>query len=846
MHLRSVYIIVYLGLLGLILFLLLRPSIDFNAQSPIELNKDQVEAIGFEQLVSLGMDTAGVRAMPRRYQRVGLYEDKIDPESGFRLTNHIEIRSSGVPLSGWSVMYAGLYEEVTSITSDEVLFGQIGKAILSFDTQGRVRTFRGNPDYNDSFVSGVDLINASSTVIKQFGYDPQRYVLNDTIPIVSFQRDFYNPESNLQDEEDDGTRTLTWEAGPDRGTDPIKLTLTYKPVVKTHSASTDSTTPGNIENGIQISRFYASHHELDTTEAATSDISTGEIIFSVVIVALLALLIVVTGLRQLFRGEVIWARAIILFTATAIGFISYRLLVLQNLYYKILSDSMVMIDIILYVFIAILGAALIALSYLAWESIGRKQNQEQIPHIDSIWRGNIFQQKIGKAILAGYGYAGMALAMWAIGMYFFKLVYFQYDGQLGFIDASSTFPWLTTLLNSWLYTWYTTFGAVALVTSLLMNFVNRSALQVGLASVISAMFLSQAYNFVDTTGIWYEQWIVYILMMIPIVLAFKYYGIITAAVSIWVMFVVVRLFVYLGSMDGSVHLNGFVLFISLIIPFVVGLVFHHFGRNSLHDERFVPEYEQKLKKQMRLEREFQIAKESQYALLPKSAPEIKGVDVKGFFIPSFDVGGDFYEHVVRSNDHGHSDELFVTVVDVSGKGMKAALSAIFTSGLLLSRVKSKDCDPAKIVSDVNGLLYERVEKQMFVTCILAKYSINDRLLEYVNAGHCQPILVRNGKAQLLSSVLPRFPLGIRANVVFNDSHIQLESGDTVFFYSDGLPEAKSPSGKLFDYSNVPELCEQAVTEFRTSHEMCEFIKKRMLNFSNYELSDDLTVVVLRV
>ncbi len=846
MYLRSVYIIVYLGVIGLILFLLLRPSIDFNTHTPIELNKDQVQALGFDRLLALGMDTTGVRGMPRRYQRVGLYEDKTAQQLGSNLKNPIEIRSSGIPLSGWSVMYAGLYEDVTSITSDEVLFGQIGKAILTFDTQGRVRTFRGNPEFNDSFVSGVDLISASSTVVEFFGYDPDGFVLNDTIPIVTLQRDFYNPESKLQSDDDDGSRTLTWESGPDRGTGPMKLTLTYKPVLKASSTTIDTTGLGNSENGIQIVRFYASYHEMDTTEAASSEVSTGEIIFSVVSMALLVVLIVVTGLRQLFRGEVIWARALILFGVTAFGLISYRILALQNLYYKILSDSMVMIDILLYVFIAIIGAALIALAYLAWEGIGRKQNQEQIPHIDSIWRGNLFQQKIGKAILAGYGYAGLALAMWAIGMYFFKLVYYQYDGQLGFMDPSSSFPWLTTLLNSWLYTWFTTFGAVALVTSLLMNFINRSVLQVGLASAISALFIDQAYNFIDITGFWYEKWIVYILMMVPVVLAFKYYGIITAAVSVWIMFVVVRLFVYLGSMDGSVHLNGFVLLVSLLIPFVLGLVLHHFGRNSLHDDRFIPEYEQRLKKQMRLEREFQIAKESQYALLPKSAPDIQGVDVKGFFIPSFDVGGDFYEHVIRSNDHGHGDELFITVVDVSGKGMKAALSAIFTSGLLLSRVRSQDCDPAKIVSDVNGLLHERVEKQMFVTCILAKYSINDKLLEYVNAGHCQPILVRSGKAQLLSSALPRFPLGIRANVNYNDSHLQLESGDTVFFYSDGLPEAKSPSGDLFDYSNVPELCEQAVADFRTSHEMCEFIKKRMLNFSNYELADDLTVVVLRV
>src|SRR5690606_14181797 len=108
------------------------------------------------------------------------------------------------------------------------------------------------------------------------------------------------------------------------------------------------------------------------------------------------------------------------------------------------------------------------------------------------------------------------------------------------------------------------------------------------------------------------------------------------------------------------------------------------------------------------------------------------IDVRGFFIPSFDVGGDFYEHLVRKDGLSGLEELFLTVVDVSGKGMKAALTAIFTSGLLLSRVRSRDSVPARILSDVNGLLHERIERQMFVTCILARYSIESRVLEYVN------------------------------------------------------------------------------------------------------------------
>jgi len=849
LSLRSVYILVYLGVLGLILFLLLRPSIDFNALSPIEIDRDTIEQTGFEQLIQLGMDTSGVSAMTRRYQRVPLYDQKTHLRSRSEVISSIEIRSSGVPLSGWSILFGHTFKELSSITSDEILFGQIGKAILTFDSQGRVRTFRGNPDANDSFISGIDLIDASNKVLLQFGYDPDRFSLSDTIPLIDMQRDFNNPEMSTQVIDLNKDRTLTWESGLNRGTGPVKISLSYSPVSRKSESELrllDSLSDPATELGIRVDRFYASYHELDTPDPFTSEIETSEIVFSFVSMAILVLVIVGVGLSKMFRGEIVWFRAVVIFGVVSVGLISYRILVLQNLYYRILSESMVLLDLLLYSFMAFFGAALIALAYVGWEAIARKQNQEQVPHIDALWRGNMFQQKIGKAVLAGYGYAGLSLAMWAVGMYFFRLVYFQYDGQLGFIDASSTFPSFTALLNSWLYTWFITFSAVALVMSLLASFISRSVIQVGLGAIVSALFVSNAYYFIEINGEWYEQWIVFVLLMVPIMLAFKYYGLLTAAVSMWILFVLVRVFVYLGSGDYWVGIHGYVLVGAVMIPFVAGLVLHHFGRNSLLDVHFIPEYEQRLQKQRRLEREFQIAKESQYALLPKSAPVMGGVDVKGFFIPSFDVGGDFYEHVVRSGDHGHGDELFVTVVDVSGKGMKAALTAIFTSGLLLSRVRSHDCDPAQIVSDVNTLLFERVERQMFVTCILAKYTVGDRLLEYVNAGHCQPVLVRRGKAQLLSSALPRFPMGIRQEVRYQDMHVQLELGDTVFFYSDGLPEAKSPTGELFDYSNVPELCEQAVAEHKTAHEMCESIKKHMLNFSNYELADDLTVVVLRI
>ncbi|HAC15372.1 MAG TPA: hypothetical protein DCE78_05435 [Bacteroidetes bacterium] len=841
MHLRSVYILVYIGFIGLILFLLLRPSIDFHAQSPIESSRTESVSAAFDQLRQLGMDTDSLKTLARRYQRSELYEVKANPETGSIGTNPIELRASGVPLSGWSILFAQSYDIFTGITSDEVVFNQIGHAVLTFDPQGRVRTFRGHPENNDSFISGENLLEASNKILSQFGYDPQRYILSDTMTMVDLTQDFESVESTNNDN-NQASNELKWIARENRGTGPATITMNYIPI----SVDSLNSVAGMSESGIRLERFYASYHELDTSDLSNQNPETSDIIFSVVSMILLILMILVVGFRQLFRGEVVWKRAILLFVLILIGMMLYRGLTMANLYYQILMGTVVLFDLVMYMFIAAIAAAFTSLAYVTWEGLGRKQEQEQIPHIDAIWSGNVYQQKIGKAILAGYGYAGLALAMWAFGLYGFNLVYFQYDGQLGFIEPSSLFPSFSILVNSWLYSWYVALACIAVVLSLIMNFVKQSTIQVLVGSAFTALFISQSFLFVDVTGTIFQKWVVFFLLSIPLVLAFKYYGVITASISVWVLFMIVRLFVYFGSPDSVVGLQGIILLMSLMVPLGVGIVFHHFGRNNLRDVKFVPEYEQRIKKQMRMEREFQIAKESQYALLPKSAPVIPNIDVKGFFIPSFDVGGDFYEHVVKVDEKGNVKDLFLTVVDVSGKGMKAALTAIFTSGLILSRVKSRDCDPAHIIRDVNELLQERVERQMFVTCVLAKYEVESRILKYVNAGHCQPVLIRDGNVRFLDAKTPRFPMGVKGYVPYVDSEIQLLQGDTVFFYSDGLPEAKSLNGEMYDYERVPELFKRISSEETSSAAICEKIKQEMLNFSDYELADDLTLVVLKV
>jgi serine phosphatase RsbU (regulator of sigma subunit) len=841
LHLRSVYILVYLGFLGLLLFLLLRPSIDFNANAPLEMSREGAELHAIEIASGFGIDGSEMSLLARRQQRTSLYTQIKDSLETTTKVSPSMMNASGIPFQGWSVIFAGNYENFTAITTDEALFDEVGIIQIQFDNVGRVRTFRSNTGNNATFLSGENLDELLESALSKMGYDAQRYDKQDPLDLGITQRDFTLIQR--QSNSFDGVQNrVQWLKINLQTPGPSEITLHYRTEIVVEEVE-------GVEvyiSGIRIENFHTSHHEFDIEGGHPVNLNSSAVFLTFGSVILLILVVLVTGIRQIFKGEVIWKRGVIIFALVFLGYVGYRVMLLFNLYYRVLDGDIVALDIVIGSVLALAEASVMALAYMSWESYARKQNQEQIPLVDAIWNGNVFQKRIGKAILAGYGYAGLALSMWAIGLYAFDQVYFQYDGQFGFLEPSTWNPVVSTLTNSWLYTWIVSFAAIGVMISLLQIKLKRSLIQIPIAVIFISILLSNGYMFVSVTGTIFQKIIIFSLLSVPLVFAFKYYGVFTSAVSIWLLFMVVRLYLYIGSTDSIIVLYGYLLSTITMIPFVIGLILYHFGRNEIHELRFEPEYETRLKKQMRMEREFQIAKESQFALMPKTSPNLTNTDVRGFFIPSFDVGGDFYDHIIVNNDEGNPEELVLTVVDVSGKAMKAAISAIFTSGLILSRVKGSDKDPALVLRDINAVMHERLDKQMFVTCVFARYDLNTMQLTFVNAGHCHPVLVRDGKGQFVESVAPRLPLAVKRIVDYKSTTLQLKSGDTLLLYSDGLPEARAKNGELYDYENVTGFFERVVAESTDSASICEKIKQEMLTFSDYDLADDLTVVVLKV
>ena len=294
--------------------------------------------------------------------------------------------------------------------------------------------------------------------------------------------------------------------------------------------------------------------------------------------------------------------------------------------------------------------------------------------------------------------------------------------------------------------------------------------------------------------IWFDL-LLYSGVGVLVVLMYTRFGLATTNTSWWIFSAVLMLMPYTGSANITFQLTFWAQVLLIACIPLAGFIMCRNGDSLQEVEEYVPEYQERIAQQLRVEKEIEIARESQYQLMPLQPPQREGLDVFGFFLPSFEVGGDFYDYLLTTDpNEASSDEwLMMAIVDVSGKAMRAAMPAIFTSGLLLSRIREDD--PHKILSDVARPIFERTDKRTFITCAITRYNLTKNELMLANAGHCKPILLQDGKAKFLDTPSPRYPLGVMDQVAYQSSMVKVKKGDVFLLYSDGLPEAVNDKGR---------------------------------------------------
>jgi len=254
-------------------------------------------------------------------------------------------------------------------------------------------------------------------------------------------------------------------------------------------------------------------------------------------------------------------------------------------------------------------------------------------------------------------------------------------------------------------------------------------------------------------------------------------------------------------------------------------------------EWILPSFEREVRMRERVEQELRVARSIQQASLPKEVPTLENWQITPYYQPAREVGGDFYDLFELEDGR-------VTVVmgDAAGKGIPAALVVSATSSVLRAVAQALgSSSPSEVLAQVNETLFSRIPPNMFVTCFYAILDPKNGSMNYANAGHDLPYLWHGGDCEELRA--RGMPLGLMAGMSYEQKEIELDAGEGVLFYSDGLVEAHDAKGEMFGFPRLRDL----IAEHDDKRALGDFLLGDLYSFvgEGWEQEDDITLLTLR-
>ena len=249
----------------------------------------------------------------------------------------------------------------------------------------------------------------------------------------------------------------------------------------------------------------------------------------------------------------------------------------------------------------------------------------------------------------------------------------------------------------------------------------------------------------------------------------------------------------------------------------------------------------------RIATELSVAQKIQTGMLPGVAPDFAGqpyFELDAAMTPAKEVGGDFYDFYMLDENR-----LAVTVADVSGKGVPAALFMVVAKTVLQNFAMAAKTrgDFAEVVAHANDRLCEGNDQMMFVTVFFGVLDFRTGEFVYVNAGHNPPLVLRgDGEVSyLMPEGKPDKPLGVMEGRAYRQCSLTLAGGDMIFLYTDGVTEAIDETEELYGEERLKEELSRIDRNAPVS-EMLGCLRESIKSFAgNAEQADDITMLGLR-
>lgn len=255
---------------------------------------------------------------------------------------------------------------------------------------------------------------------------------------------------------------------------------------------------------------------------------------------------------------------------------------------------------------------------------------------------------------------------------------------------------------------------------------------------------------------------------------------------------------------------------------------------------YMAEQNQVRKDKRKYEKDLKSAKEIQRTIIPQDYSFLetrREIDLYAVLHPAESIGGDLYDFFFIDERH-----LLFTMGDVSGKGIPAALFMAVANTIIKS--KSTELSARNIVDVVNKALSKENSNQHFLTLFLGILNVETGILDYCNAAHNYPFLLRRNRELIQLEHTHGLPIGLYSNKTYKSHSIALSKGDVLFLYTDGVTDCKNPYGEMYGMERLSKFMAQ--TKEPEPKTMVEALMNELMDFKGETAqADDISLMALQ-
>lgn len=557
-----------------------------------------------------------------------------------------------------------------------------------------------------------------------------------------------------------------------------------------------------------------------------------EVIKEVGYLLIIIISVIVIGFKRFRAFEIGFKHAIIFGIIILISFLFKQLL--EN--FATLDSNMIIGFLIGGIFIA--GAAILLWSVS--ETVFREIWNEKYLSIDLVLNKKLSHSIFGKALLNGISF-GVGLT----ALFFIMLRLLSIQTNLSFSgDYFTSQSYLAAFAPplSLLFGVINSYGILAVsffmfLAAAIKRFISTDSVFILISGLIWALLIQSNINPL-TASISINIVLGLILSLILI-----RYDLLTTLISYLLLQYLIK-----GSELAFVPAQflqnqWYIIVLALSLLIILAIVFI-FTKDKFTDyDSIIPKFVENVTERERLQKELDVARHVQMSFLPKESPKLKGLDIASICIPAFEVGGDYYDFIkIDENKFG------IIIGDVSGKGTQAAFYMTLTKGFLKALAKQTD-SPSEVLSKMNELFYENVERGRFISMIYAVVDLNKRKIKIARAGH-NPVILHEASGGNVSLLSPSgLAIGLEEGELFrkviDEYEEDLEKGKTFIFYTDGFTEAANKREEEYGLEKLSEIAKNNFN--KSANEILNEIVTDIQKFiGKAKQHDDMTMVIIKV